>query len=392
MIQKAFKHIILLFTNPKASYFRTLIPIRFYKIRFQSIRTSNKQEPYKILFKEPLIVKIEGDDREILNHNSVSYSNRTPVLPPVYLHRIKNGVVYPDTGTIEDSQGFLIIESQKNVDVFHNRSLLHNIALSINNKRYINGDCAVLVTQQGMGFGHFVLDHLPRLYALNQYDKPFKLLIPDNLMPVLKELVEWLKPELCEIVYVDISKRKGFRCNQILLPSFTTIGGFGYWREEIRIWVNQGIDRVLGSNQVKDKLLYISRRKAKYGYIIDEDLLEKKLKERGVDAICLEDFSLMDQIKLIREAKFICGSQSSGFANLAFASNSTVLQILWKLKVKSADGTENWTCGLYDFGTCLSSNHKYHLYTVEHGVSIREPLNIDHEDFLKKVDIILGTL
>lgn len=388
--KKIFTHIKLLFNKPEHSYFFRFIPLNFILTKFRTARQSLKMTPYKVIFQEPYAVKPPEASREILDFNVVRHSNRFPILPEVFLDVIPQGIIYTHYGTIGDSENFLLLESHKTLDDFASRSAFRKLRCKINNSRFIHENCTTILTEMGHGYGHFLLDHLPRFYALQFFEGNLSVLLPDSLMPVLKELCEIIRPDNCELIFVS-NEHAAYRCKNVVLSPFTTIGSFGYHRKEIVDYIDKKVDAYLAKNSNNQdrqtnfyEKVYVTRRLASYGKIANEQELIGILQERGFAIIDLETLSLYEQIELFRNVRFLCGAQTSGFANLIFSNPGTaLLQLLWKKQIETP------SLGLYDYGTAISRMINYFPYVVEHNTSIRTPAVVDINHFINNLDEIL---
>jgi len=377
MLLKLVKHFIIFLKQPEHSAFYGFLPVYFIFTKFRTIKNSLKKPPVNIIFKEPKLLNSKDVNENILALNLSSYAGRTPVIPEVHLYELDDAIICPKWGTIIDKEGFIILESHKTLDDVNNRSLLGKLKISSRKIKKLSGTYTTIYTEMGGGYGHFVIDHLPRLYALQFYRGEITILMPDTLMPVLKKLVDWVKPANCKVEYVN--PNHNFQCSKVLLSPFTTIGGFGYHRPEIASYIRACVKDKFAPLNTKWAGIYVTRRKAKYGNIIDEDKLILELEKRNIKAVDLEDLSIEEQMSYFAHTPLICGSQGSGFANLVFANKATVIQILWKRETIP-------TIGLYDYGLSLAYGHHYIPLVQKHNGLLKDPLDLEIKEFIELID------
>lgn len=93
---------------------------------------------------------------------------------------------------------------------------------------------------------------------------------------------------------------------------------------EIASWFRDRIYQAVGvSNAKRQKRIFISRRRANYWRVTNQDEVESHLADYGFVTYVLEDLSFRDQVLLFSQAEAVVGPQGSGFANLFFAPNGT---------------------------------------------------------------------
>lgn len=78
-------------------------------------------------------------------------------------------------------------------------------------------------------------------------------------------------------------------------------------------------------NQTPKRKIYISRKKAPRRKVENEDELLPLLFEFGFEIVCLEDYTLQDQIQLLSESKIVIGLHGAGLTNCMFMNPSTIL-------------------------------------------------------------------
>ena len=83
------------------------------------------------------------------------------------------------------------------------------------------------------------------------------------------------------------------------------------------------------ASQPPDKIIYISRRKARGRFIQNEEALEAMLAEFGAESVCLEDFSFKEQVALMHRTRLLISIHGAGLTNMMFMQEGgTVIEIL----------------------------------------------------------------
>lgn len=92
------------------------------------------------------------------------------------------------------------------------------------------------------------------------------------------------------------------------------------------------------SNIIEEKkniheYLYVSRKKSKRRRVLNEEQIETYLKKYGFEIICLEDYTFMEQVTLMKNCKVLISSHGAGLANVNFLGEKSVLvELTPKLK------------------------------------------------------------
>jgi capsular polysaccharide biosynthesis protein len=78
--------------------------------------------------------------------------------------------------------------------------------------------------------------------------------------------------------------------------------------------------------------VYVSRRKADYHRVVNEDALVEALAPLGFEAYALEEYPFATQVALFREAELVVAPHGSGLVNLVFAASEPHVVELFKEK------------------------------------------------------------
>ncbi len=193
-------------------------------------------------------------------------------------------------------------------------------------------DKVVLVDTKGAhdNYGHWLRDHLPRLYWLAK----MKLNVCEYT------LISTCGSNLYHNFSYEIMKAKGFN-----FKSYFSTNEIQHFYADVLVippYVNHAWDADNTSYDTKESMflqsiflkdnkpgdtptrIYISRRKARRSSPQEAELV-KKLSEFGVTEIFLEDYNVCEQAAIFNNANLIIGFHGSGFANLHFCKQGTTI-------------------------------------------------------------------
>lgn len=299
----------------------------------------------------------------------VSYfSGRPVVLPPILLHEIKNGILFPDSGTLATEAGHLIQESCLD------RALQATQTYDrLRSRRLISmGD--TLITSVGIGkyqgsYGHWLLQALPRLWALSLLPEPVWVIVPDTLVGVRRRLLELASPG--NVTLVAVPHDRPIRSQRVLLTPFATVNGCGVMRPEVIDYLRTALVSAAQS-RVRSRLasprhIYVSREKAGWSRVANETELKEALRTLGVVSVVAEDLSIEEQILHFVSADLVVGALGSGLINCMFQNRGgTLIEIF-----AGGLGAETHTPSLNAAGICISSGLDY--VPIYHGHRDPEP-------------------
>ncbi|MGD1712519.1 tetratricopeptide repeat protein [Dapis sp. BLCC M172] len=210
----------------------------------------------------------------------------------------------------------------------------------------INGTVAVLSGLSGNVYFHWMVDILPRIEILRRNGINFEqidwFLINSIQQPFQKETLRILG--IPEEKIIESDRHPYIQAKKLIVPSFS--GHLG-WLERFALefsrqtflnksniaWIKDGLR--LGeklNNQVDypyPERIYISRNKAKYRRVINEEKVVDLLSQYGFITIELETLSVLEQVTLFANAKVIVSPHGSGLTNIMFCQpGTTVIELV----------------------------------------------------------------
>ena len=190
----------------------------------------------------------------------------------------------------------------------------------------LTGKVAVLSGLAGHVYYHWLFDIIPRLelirlsgielreidwFVVNNLEKPFQ-----------KETLKWLGIPTSKIICSD--RNSHIQGEELIVPSFP---GYLDWIPggTIKFIRETFLSKINLQNYQSPKKIYISRGKARARHIINEVKVRSLLSKYGFKTVFLEEMSILEQIILFANAKFIVAPHGSGLSNLVFCSPGTTI-------------------------------------------------------------------
>lgn len=180
----------------------------------------------------------------------------------------------------------------------------------------VPGTTAVIATALAKGYGHWLLDELPRLLALPRGEADH--LVAHGTQPYCRAALGhygWTGPVL------EAGRRAHFQCEQLLVPSLAgtvvhpTRHGLNLVREFAAAF--------FAPASAWGERLYITREGARRRRVTNEPELWAALQAAGFAKVPLEQLTWPEQINAFRHAKVVVGPHGAGLANLAFCPSGT---------------------------------------------------------------------
>lgn len=211
-------------------------------------------------------------------------------------------------------------------------------------------------------FYHSMIDSIPRVYLLHdpkyKQIKELKLLCSDEVKGYEKFFLDKLLPD--NVTIVPISKKKNYKLEEMIFPSFLTRDFAGILPQE---YIDFLIERVAPArSRRKDKRIFIARatkshKKKRSRIIHNQDELFSVLAQYGFQKYYLEHMTIEEQIELFYDAEFVVAGHGAGLTNLIFSDNIGVVELYPTPYVVP-----------YFYFTCKSRNHAYYYWcgTEEH--------------------------
>jgi capsular polysaccharide biosynthesis protein len=175
----------------------------------------------------------------------------------------------------------------------------------------------LIVPASGVNVGHWLMDGVLRLSVLEAAGLAgdANIIVPDT-QPKYTQPLEALGygPERFG------GLREGhWEAEQLLVPSYLSTPGF------IRPWGGRWIRERLAveDNPPGGRRLWISRNRARYRRLQNEDEILALLSREGFEKVELERLSFREQVDILSQANAVAGPHGAGMTNLLFAPHGT---------------------------------------------------------------------
>ena len=271
----------------------------------------NRQLPYHLLQQ---FTELAG------YQNRIYFIQPTPI--STYLYTENNGRAWVSENfitIIHSSDRVVVNVSQGNLPSFFSHSLPEILE--------INGNVAFLSTRSSNNYYHWMFDCLARLQVLDDYgislDTIDKFVVENSALPFQKETLELLGIFPDRII--ESKKYPYIKAEKLLVP---LAGGMLNVKLTIDFlrnkFINENNIKKIANNFPGDRL-YISRKLATTRRIINEEQVIKLLDNFGFKTIILESMSVVAQVSLFAQAKFIIAPHGAGITNIVFSPTDTKL-------------------------------------------------------------------
>ena len=178
------------------------------------------------------------------------------------------------------------------------------------------GRTAVVATTLGMGYGHWLLDELPRLLTLPRAAADAVIAHADepcNRMAL--DQTGWSGAVL------PADRRSHFQCEHLIVPSL--VGTVVQPTRAAVDLLHAFTARYHSDTSTCGARLYLSRETARRRRVTNESALWAELEPAGFVKVRLEKMTWPEQINAFRHAKVIVAPHGAGLANLAFCRPGT---------------------------------------------------------------------
>ena len=283
----------------------------------------------------------------------------------------KNGIVMADSLASQEHQSYYRLKHLAKKIITSKK-----IRLSAN-KKYL------LVTDLwSAGHFHWFVDVLPKLLCIENRTKEFTLLLPDSAYTrsIGLESLQLLQWQFEDIIWMK--ENEFYKTGNLYYISKISRSGQMY--PELMKTMRQ---KFIGNREPATKKIYISRGKAPFRKVVNEDELVREVTAYGFEILYGEEFTLADQVSIFSSCKTLLGIHGAGLTSCIFMPPcSTVIELRKK---------ENGPFNVGYWHLADSLDHKYFYYNgipdsdkplVGNGCNLTITLDDFEEKILKKLD------
>lgn len=245
-------------------------------------------------------------------------------IPDCKVH-IFHDAYYTEDGVIYTKNLQLVEKSVVDPEWIPHFKLRYALSNYVKKKKYvINDDNHYLsvVDLWSSGYAHWILDALPRLYASRELHEQCYLILPQS--HDRKYIHETLKMFKLKGVKFFPQNTYAKIKNLVLVTHAAPQGSL---HEHISRGLREYAWDYCDSIGLKDfscgEKIYISRSKAPKRHVLNETEVQQTVTELGFKVIHFEDYSIFEQIALMRNAKYVATLHGAGVSNMVFMPSQT---------------------------------------------------------------------
>lgn len=250
--------------------------------------------------------------------------------------------------------------------------------LYLNKPEKILGTYSIFRTYKDYrNYYHSIIDNIPRLYLLHQYEyqkiPEIKLLVSSELTALENFFLKKLLPENVKLFIVK--PNNFYLLENLIFPKLFTNLNAGYLPSE---YLEFFIDKMKPNRERKTiHRIFISRKNASARHILNEDEILDRLAIHGFKKYILENLSIEEQIELFYDADYVIGVHGAGLVNLIFSSQINVLEIF---------STSYVIPHYYYLSKSLNHTYRYWCCNSKGGKDVPSFI-VDPDELLKKLNL-----
>ena len=284
-------------------------------------------------------------------------------IPDYHIYTIKNGIIKTGTNSIFSQNGRKItgINFQDLPDDFRVIKNLKEIRID-----KVNGNLLVL----GVGliennYSHAWTELAARAYASSVSKIKYDYILIDFENEFTRQIIKILN--LSDKKILIGSKYTYLTANNLIYPELINnfkeyfINGISiYHRKYLPSWIKflyrEALNNIKLSNKENTfRKVYISRREKSFRKIINENNLIHLLERKGYQTLYFEDYSVVDQIKIMQDSNEVIAIHGAGLVNINFCRRGTKILELFP---------SNYQCAFF-YMQAIMMDLEYNFYIGE---------------------------
>lgn len=304
--------------------------------------------------------------------------------PSTGIIQVVNGTASTNWGLLLNKKRALIEESCEILLSYEGKRSKNWRPLNSSKATKIYGIGALIAGPYSNCYYHWLHDLLPRIELLHNSNQKFDYyILPGNLSCVQKKTLSLTLRSDVPIKYLGATN---LQFDTILLPYIPTSIRFDESCRfyETHKWCLEFLKTKLGaenSNLECRERVYISRRSATRRRVLNEEAVISLLSKHGFKSYELENFSLQDQISIMKNAKVVIGIHGAGLTNLLFCKKRTKVLELFPNKFLELPFPLNSELSLYPRICELMGLDHYFLAGKTFDQNGKKPLDLNFADF-----------
>lgn len=174
---------------------------------------------------------------------------------------------------------------------------------------------------------HWIIDCLPRLYALTRIDESnINLIYNKDIDKNQLEIINFFLDNRFKLIPID--SKEIWLIERYIFPSFATNRCSGYMPMKYLNFIKQGIINgyQIKTNEKKNRI-YVSRKKVRKRKLLNEEEFYQLLKKYNFRRIFPEDLTFKEQVRIFNSAEVIISVHGAGLTNIIFSENLKVIEL-----------------------------------------------------------------
>ncbi len=237
---------------------------------------------------------------------------------------------------------------------------------------------AFIITQPWINYYHWILESLPRLIQLKDYWGTHSLIIQRNIyeIPYVKQTLKLFD----DIKIIIPENETNLFVKELILPNLRK----DCYKYNIEL-LEKTRDEIFKSFNIVEKTPteknFIIRKKAKYRTIDNFREIEKVVKEYGFKIVDFEDYSIIDQIKIINNSSHLIAQHGAGLTNILFMQKGMKIMELAK---KITNKNDHFSLVYWSLASAMELEY-YNMFcdpVNEEDDFFKASINVNLEEFI----------
>ena len=192
--------------------------------------------------------------------------------------------------------------------------------------KQLSGTVLVLTTAHRDNYSHYIFDGLSKFALIEDEMNFYPIFYTRTGKPYQKRYLSMLGLDEKQIISADSYLPSGIKADRLVIPCYQRDSKV--FHPTINSFLRRKLLPYADRMSSRGERIFISRRKARYRRILNEQELLPILAEYGFSVICLEDCSVDEQISVFKFAKIVVSPHGAGLANLLYCDAGTkILEI-----------------------------------------------------------------
>jgi hypothetical protein len=277
--------------------------------------------PEETVSREPSIGLSDVDLEKFREGTAHFQGGRHASVPEVFLGCLNNARIVGPERIVFSARNQLMFESAlSRRDVVESTPVAAVLRRS-RAKRLEGNYCLLATPWSGFAYYHWVMDALPRLSVLEQFDelRDAKMIVPEPLTSYHRETLQLagIRPDRLHGVGDGCWEVERLFFPQLLSASCNP-------STHVATWLRQRFLGTATREPSGPKKIYVSRRDAKRQVLNEPDIISA-MEARGFTVVCPGDLNFVQQVALFRQAEVVVGPHGAAFANMVFAPPGATL-------------------------------------------------------------------